>query len=193
MKKTSFFYYSLMLGLCVSLIFTACKDDDKDSIKPKTELESKSFIVTLLNDSVAGPYLNHTISNDFGEVFPLICTYIVKNKTNGNVDFHIKIEKLQAEPDHYMYYCIGNSCPQDPQKVSTKPDVWIDTEDWAKTFAPGEETNPDGNSYIKMYSGNNPLDAIPGLNKFRITYYNEKDESDYVRFVLTFNFLPIED
>ena len=59
MKKTSFFYL-LMAGL---IIFTACKDP----VEPKpttTGLESKSFIVEQLKDSVAGNYADYVKSEN---------------------------------------------------------------------------------------------------------------------------------
>jgi hypothetical protein len=182
MKKTPFFYYSLLVGLLVLFTFSACKDkDDDDTKKPETK---PSFEVIELIDSVAGNYL---VCGDASS--PLKCSYIVRNRTKDTIKYHIKLEKIQTEPDHFIEYCIGAVCVN--QKVSAMLPIW--SSDFPLTFIPNGQTNPDANSYIKMWS-KNPLsidDTFPpkaGMNRFRVTYYNVADETDFVSFVLTYNF-----
>ena len=174
MKKTSFFYL-LMAGL---IIFTACKDP----VEPKpttTGLESKSFIVEQLKDSVAGNYADYVKSEN-----SLKCSYIVRNKTNATIQYNVSIAKLQFEPSHWITHCIG-SCIL-PTQMSYFADLWDPGN--STDLVPGGQTNPEMDSYIEMWSGESSLTCKPGINKLKVTYTNAKDPTDFVYFTLTFNF-----
>ena len=187
MKRTSFFYYSLMLGVFVALTFTAC-DDPKDP-EPTNPLESKSFKVTDLDSVAKGNFSEHAYSSEFDTY--LKCKYVVHNKTNDSVKYHIKLEKIEAEPSHQIMFCILESCVQNAVSVIFPGLGLPHTTTEPKTFTPkgaeGSTTYPD-DSYIKMWSGASIEDSKPGVNKFRLTYSNANDPSDYVTFVLSFNF-----
>jgi len=182
MKKTSFFYYFLIIGLFIISIFNACKDDEKTPIlPPKYDFESKSFGVTILNDSLAGNYLEYAKS-DNDNYLSLMCSYIVHNKTQANLDYNIKLEKIQTNPNHYIKFCIGKTC--NLNELSVIPDIWYNDE--PLTFVPNGNTNPYVDSYVEMWSG--LTEVTPGLNKFKLTYTNVKDPTDFVSFYLIFNF-----
>jgi len=183
MKKTPFFYYLLILGLFISLAFNACKDP-VDPPKP-----SKSFEVTLLKDSVYGEYPSYFYIQG-GSPASLKCTYIVRNVKNDSVRYHVKIEALESVLTHRMTLCIGMTCEE-----ATIADLFGFLGVWPKNiglpnvFAPKQATDPATNSYLEMWAGSDSAENTkPGINKFRVTYTNADDPTDYVSFILTFNF-----
>jgi hypothetical protein len=186
MKKTPFYYYFLILGLFITLIFSACKDEPHIEPPSDNVLKSKSFEVIDLHDSVAGNYSSYPkIGFGGGYSSSLKCSYIVRNITSDTIKYHIKLERLEANLEHYMQYCIGTAC--ETPKVSDMPNPWT-TAPFPNTFLPNGQTDAMNNSYIGMWSGAGAATTQPGLNKFRVTYSNAFNTSDYVTFVLTYNF-----
>ena len=186
MKKISFFSFSLLLGLCITLMFSGCDKDKVVDTPPISDnvLVSKSFKVDDLKDSVKYNY-----PGEIETFFELLkCSYVVSNITSGTVKYHIKIERIEAVPEHIMEYCVAEACHR--HKVSERPEEWRITE-FPATFNVGGKTNPNTDGYIGMMPAISIVDATPGLNKFRVTYYNAEDESDFVRFTLIFNFLDV--
>ena len=196
MKKTSFFCYLLMLGFFISLTFNACKDDPE--IPPPTTngniLKSKSFEVTELNDSVSGDFALHFHQPDTNfdppiQKLPLKCSYVVRNITNDKVKYHTKIEAIESIFTHKIEQCMGDACLTNTvSEMFGLFGEWKSNSNWPNVFVPNGTTHPDLNSYIKMWAGETAEDVVPGLNKFRVTYTNAADATDYVSFILTFNF-----
>ncbi|MCL2039823.1 MAG: hypothetical protein FWG85_05280 [Bacteroidetes bacterium] len=183
MKKTSFFYV-LIVGLIIN--FNSCKDPVTHPDPPKsTGLESKSFIVEELKDSVAGHYADY-IKSETETENSLKCSYSVRNKTNNTINYNVSIERVQAEPLHIIIHCILVCiAPTNMSNFFGLTGVW--EPGFSGSFLPEGKTYPATDSYIQMWSGEGFM-AGPGLNKLKVTYTNENDPSDYVYFTLTFNF-----
>lgn len=178
MKKISFFYV-LIIGLIINFTFNGCKEDPIPPPPPPNDgLESKSFIVEQLKDSVAGYYKDNV---DIATA--LECSYILRNKTNDIIEYNVSIERVQAEPSHSIIHCIV-VCISPMNMTNFFDDMGKWTPGFSYTISPNAQTNPKADSYIKMWTGN----EMPGVDKLKITYSNANDPTDFVYFTLTFNF-----
>lgn len=161
------------------LILTTFVAFNANSLKAEQKLVSESFEISELVNDVEGDYLDH----EYADGSYLKVSWIITNISQSTVTFKATLEKISMGATHTIVYCIGEECSF--RKEPLMPPTWISSD---ITFAAGASSNPDMDSYLGMYSGNDSSDAIPMIDTFRVTYRNVNNEDDYVTFLCTWDF-----
>ncbi|MPM70313.1 hypothetical protein SDC9_117268 [bioreactor metagenome] len=140
-------------------------------------LKSNSFEVTNLKNNVSGKYLDYLFDSDHG----LAVKFKITNISSKTVNYHASIEKISAGSSHRMMFCIG-ACSMLKLNGFTN---WTSEE---LSLEPGASTDPENDSYIKIFSGTDESDAVKAIDTLRITYNNLEADQDYVTFLCIWNF-----
>jgi hypothetical protein len=101
-------FFLLMISISAISILSSCKDDDEKVIPPPegpmkpAVTQSPSFEILFYDALFEGHYGDYANQNDVAAISKTKLKFSIKNRKNSEVEYYVKIEKLEMSDDHFL-------------------------------------------------------------------------------------------